>query len=194
MRTRLLIFFTLLTLFSCGFLMTEEKQKEFDETYKKAQTGVSDWIKKNAIYPDSYESISFSEFSQSHRSIKGEKIPESENYVIKHTHKAFNKDSNLVTFSGYFILENDFDVNIIEIERSNSVSGAFPPRTQVWTDQFGRPLNAQDSLEFNKKQQEAKDKLIKEVREGLEKGDFEAENPEDINKLKNLIDTFESIN
>lgn len=191
---RLLIFFMLLTLFSCGYLVTEEEQKEFDKTYKKAQTGVSDWIKKNAVYPDSYESISFSEFSQNHRSIKGDKILGSENYVIKHTHKAFNKDSNLVTFSGYFILENDFEVNIIEIERSNSVGGSFPPQTQVWTDQFGRPLNAQDSLEFNKKQQEVKGRLIKEVREGLDKGDFKSENPEDIKKLKSLIDTFERMN
>ncbi len=191
---RLLTLFTLLTLFGCGILVSEEEQKEFDKTHKKVQKGVSDWIKKYAIYPDSYESISFSEFSQSHSSINGEKIPGSESYVIKHTHKAFNKDSNLVTFSGYFILENDFEVNIIEIKRSNSVSGAFPPRTQIWTDQFGRPLNAQDSLEFNKKQQEVKAKLIKDLREGLEKGNFEAENPEDINNLNNLMDTFERMN
>ncbi len=188
---KLLMYMTLLIVFSCGHRLTEEEQQEFEATYENVETGVSDWIKNHAQYPDSYKSISFSEFSQSVSKRHDEKIPAYEKYVIKHTHKILDKDSNLVTFSGYFILENDFDVNIIEIERSNSIGGAFPPQTQVWTEQFGRHLNAQDSLELDQKQQQVKDKFIKEMKDGLEKGDVYTKDPNEMEKLKNLVDTLE---
>jgi hypothetical protein len=128
--------------------LTKEEQKELEETYMKVENGVSDWIQNHAKYPDSYKSISFSEFSESASKRHDTKIPGSEKYVIKHTHEILDRDSNLVTFSGYFILENDFDINIIEKERSNSIGGAFPPQTEVWINQFGRKLNTQDSLEL----------------------------------------------
>jgi hypothetical protein len=188
---KLLMYLTILTVFSCSHQLTEEEQKEFEATHEKVQTGVSDWIKNHALYSDSYESISFSGFSESVSKRHDEKIPGTEKYVIKHTHKIVDKDSNVVTFSGYFILENDFDVNIIELERSNSIGGAFPPQTQVWTNQFGRPLNAQDSLKLDQKQEQVKDKFIKEMKDGLKKGDVYTKDPDDMDKLKNLINTLE---
>jgi len=188
---RLLALLTLLTAVSCGHQVSEEDQKKFQATFRNITEGVSGWITKHALYPESYEPISFSEFSQSGSIRHGEKIPGSEKYVIRHEHKILDKDSNLVTFSGYFILENDFDVNIIEVERSNSIGGAFPPQTQVWMEQFGRPLHAQDSLELDQKQKVVMDKFVKEMKDGLNKGDLETENPEDLDKLKSLIDTLE---
>ena len=179
----------LLTITGCINVLSPEEKQQYQERYTNAQTGISDWIKKRALYPDSYESISFSEFSESVSKRHGEKILGSEKYVIKHTHKILDKDSNLITFSGYFILENNFEVNIIEVERSNSIGGAFPPQTQVWSDQFGRPLNAQDSLELDHKQQEVMDKFIKDT-----KGNLETESQNDMNKLKDLIDTLEKKN
>ncbi|MFT5971137.1 MAG: hypothetical protein ACI8ZO_001656 [Flavobacteriales bacterium] len=188
---KLLTYLTLLTIVGCVNVLSPEEKRQYQERYTKAQAGVSDWINKHALYPDSYKSISFGQFSESVSKRHDEKISGTEKYVIKHTHKIFDKDSNSVTFSGYFILENDFDVNIIEVERSNSIGGAFPPQTQVWTDKFARPLNAQDSLELDKKQEKVMDKFIKEMKDGIESGDFHTEDPDGMGKLKNLIDTLE---
>jgi len=178
----------LLVLIGC---VSPEERQQYQESNKNAQKGVIEWIKKHALYPASYESISFSEFSQSHSSRSGEKIPGSENYLIKHTHKTLDKDSNLMTFSGYFILENDFDVNIIEVNRSNSFGGAFPPKTEIWMSQFGRALNADDSLELEKLNNEKLKELVKSMKEGLESGDLKTDNPE---VLENLINDLDTIN
>ncbi len=165
---RLLVYVSLLIIFSCGGQLTEEEKKEFEAANKNVEIEVSDWIKNHAQYPNSYKSVSYSEFSQSVAKRNDEKIPGSEKYVIKHSHNILDKDSNLVTFSGYFILENEFDVNIIELERSNLMGGAFPPQTEIWTEQFGRSLNTQDSLDFLMKKQRVKDKLYKEFIDKLE--------------------------
>jgi len=187
---KLLTFFTILTISSCGHRLSSEEQQQYQDKINKVQSGVSDWIKKHALYPDSYESISFGEFSESVSIRHDEKIPNTENYVIKHIHKILDKDSNLTTFSGYFILEYDYSVNIIETERSNSIGGAFPPHIQVWTDKFGRPGNQQDSLEIEQKQKQVTNKFINELKDGLKKGDIYTEDPKDMNKLKSIIDTL----
>ena len=139
------------------------------------------------MYPKSYESISFSEFSQSYNSRNGDKIPDSDNYVIKHTHKLLNKDSVMETFSGYFILENDFDVNIIEIERSNSIGGAFPSQTHIWINNFGRPINNQDSLHLGKKGDQFKERIIKEIKTAIDEDNITSGNVEE---LQNIIDSL----
>jgi hypothetical protein len=190
-RMKLLIILTILTIGSCGHRLSPEEEKQYQDNMNKVQNGVSNWIKKQALYPDSYESVSFVEYSESFSKRHDEKIPNTENYVIKHTHKILDKDSILTIFSGYFILEHDYSVNIIETERSNSIGGAFPPQIQVWTDKFGRPENHQDSLEFEQKQKQVTNKFINELKDGLEKGDIYTEDPKDINKLKNIIDTLE---
>lgn len=190
----LITYLILMAVPGCGHRLTQEEQKKFENAYNNVQSGVSDWIKKYAMYPGSYQAISFGEFSQSVSKRHNKVIPNTERYIIKHTHNILDKDSNLTTFSGYFILEHDFDVNIIELERSKSMGGAFPPITQVWTDKFGRPLNAKDSLEFEKKQQQVNERFLKEMKDGLAKGDIYTEDANDMEKLKNLIDTLEKKN
>lgn len=175
----------------CVNRQSPEEQQQFEERYTKAQHAVTTWIKKYALYPDSYESVSFSEYSESVTKRHDEEIPNSRNYVIKHTHKLLDKDRNMTTFTGYFILEHDYSINRIEIQRSNSSGGAFPPQTQIWTDKYGRPLNKQDSIDFDNQQKQVRNKIINDLKSGLEKGDVYTENPTDMDKLKGFLDTVE---
>lgn len=181
----------ILTISNCGHKLSPIEQKQYQENINKAQNEVSKWIKEHALYPESYESVSFGEYSESFSKRVDEKIPNTETYIIKHTHKILDKDSNMTTFSGYFILEHDYSVNIIEAERSKSIGGAFPPQLQIWMDNFGRPANHQDSLEFEEKQKRFTNKIINELKEGIENGNIYLGDTKDINMLKNITDTLE---
>ena len=187
---KLLTLLVILTLSTCSHRLSHEEQLQYDARYTKAQNAVSNWIKKHALYPNSYESVAFSEYSESVGTRNDEKNPNTENYVIKHTHKILDKDSNLTTFSGYFILEYNYSVNIIETVRSNSIVGSYPPQTQVWTDKYGRLPNRQDSIDLDKQQEQVTDKILNDLKSGLKKGDIYTEDPKDMDKLKNLLDTL----
>lgn len=171
-------------LYSCA---SNELPDEVKAIKSKSENEIKKWIKNHALYPDSYEPKSFSEFSQSYGSRNGDKIPNSDNYVIKHIHQLLNTDSMIETFSGYFILENNFDVNIIEIERSTSIGGAYPPKTKIWLDKFGRPENSDDSLHLEKKESVHKKRIIKEIQISIDEANVKSGNVED---LQNLIDTL----
>lgn len=178
---------------SCGHRLSPEEQRQYQDNISKVENGISNWIKRHALFPDSYESVSFGEYSESSINRHDEKIPNTEIYVMRHTHRILDKDSILRTFSGYFILEHDYSINIIETERSNSIGGAFPPQIQVWTDRFGRPENHQDSLEFQQKQRQVMNRYINELKDGLKNGDIYTEDSKDMNKLKNVLDSLEMI-
>ncbi|MFN6943310.1 MAG: hypothetical protein ACK4ND_00070 [Cytophagaceae bacterium] len=179
---KLLTLLIILTLSSCG---------NRQERYEKAQNAVSGWIKKYALYPDSYEPVSFGEYSESVSKRHNKKIPNSENYIIKHTHRILDKDSNLTTFSGYFFLEHDYYVSMIETEPGNSISGPFPPRTQVWTDYYRRPMNRQDSIELNQRRERVKKKLINQLKNDLKTGTVHTDDPEGLEMIKELLEQHE---
>jgi len=191
---RAILILIILTQLGCSKIIPLEEIPEYQDKIKIAQSEVSKWIKRYALYPDSYEPISFSEYSETYSSRNNDKIPNSENYIIKHSHRLLNKDSNMVTFTGYFIMEYDYFVSIIEKERSNATGGAFPPLTEVWTNEFGRPLNSQDSLELKKRNNQVTDDFIKEIKGGFENGNIYTEDPKDSEKLKNILDTLEKEN
>ncbi len=185
------IIFILFIFCSCGHIMSEEEIKQYDDRKSKTQTAVSNWIKKHALYPKSYMANSFSEYSESFTQAKDGKIPNSENYVIKHEHRILDKDSNWATFSGYFILEYDYSISLIETQRSHGMGGGSVQEVQIWTNRFGRPTNKQDSIEQELHSKRAANKFINEMKSGLEKGTLYTEDEKDLVKLKNLIDTLE---
>lgn len=168
--------------------MTEEERKRYRLKKQQTEQAVSAWIKNRALYPDSYEPISFSDFAESFTSKSGVKVIGSETYSIKHSHRIFDVDSNPATFTGYFLLENDFEVNIIEEQRSNSFAGAFPPVVEIWTTRFGRSMNHRDSLDLAKKQKTVQEEFVREMKEMV---DHDSSGNE---RIQSLIDTVESWN
>ena len=158
MEMKIVSYLLLLTCIGCVNIQTPEET----ERYEKCQKEVSAWIKDYALYPKSYESISFAAYSELVSEQEGVEIPESEIYVLKHVHKMLDKDSIMDTFTGYFILAHDYSVNIIETNRSKSTGRAFPPRVEVWMDQFGRPQTAEDCIDIEQKESKAMARFIKE--------------------------------
>ena len=186
----ILIFFN-----SCDYKeINNEEEKQFIHRKERAETAVSGFIRKYAMYPGSYESLSFSEYTVSYSQRHTDKIPDSENYSIKHTHRLLNKDSILQSFSGYFIMEHDYYISAIEKTRSNSTGGAFPPKTEVWTDEFARPMTEQDSLELMQRSKLVFSKFVKKMKEGIESGDMYSTNHGGLKKIKKLLDTLETEN
>jgi hypothetical protein len=156
----------------------------------KTEEGVKSWIKKYALYPDSYKPLSFEEYTESYTSRSGEKVPGTENYIIKHTHQILDKDSNLATFSGYFFLDQDYSVNLIEVERSSALGGGFPPETRIWTSRFGRPLTVTDSVEFKEKALKKNKETLLWLKEALEHSEVYTDDPEAVEDLKKRLDTL----
>lgn len=184
----------LLNCFGCGYhILTDEEIQKSNEIKKEIEGSISSWIKKYALYPESYQSISFDEFSTSITQNKEGKIPNSEVYVIKHTHKILDKDSITKEFSGFFILNHALKITNIEVERSNSLGGGSNLDWNVWLSKFGKTLSREDSVEFKNYEKSQIKKLFKELKSGLENGDsyIEGENVED---AKKMIDSISNLN
>ncbi|WMJ71999.1 hypothetical protein RCC89_02255 [Cytophagaceae bacterium ABcell3] len=162
---------------SCISFLSEEEIKELEEKQEKAENSVKQWIQKYALYPKSYEEIAFDHFQEGYTSRKGKKVPDSETYVIWHKHKLLTRDSIPSTFSGYFLMENDFYITLIEEKRSNAIAGGFPPKVNDWMEKLGRELNYNDTLELNQRQQIVTEKSRMEIKRIIEN-----------------IDTYEIIN
>lgn len=183
------IYILLLLLLACKTNISNEQFKDSEERRENTEKAVSEWIKKYAKFPDSYEPLSFSDYEESYSSNDKGKIPNSENYKIRHSHKILTKDSVLETYTGYFILEYDYFVSAIENKKSNMIGGAFPPKTEIWTERYGRDLNSIDSLELKKREELQTQKVFNELKEALEKGDVQYDNLEDEELLKKIIDS-----
>jgi hypothetical protein len=194
MRIKYLIFFFLLiNSFSCGYnILTDEEIKKNNEIKKEVEESISSWIIKYALYPKSYQSISFEEFTTSIEQNKEGKITNSEVYVMKHTHKILDKDSIIKEFSGYFILNNGFKITSIENVRSNSNGGGSTLDWNVWLSKFGKTLNHEDSVEFKNYEKSQIKKLFKDLKSGLENGDSYIEG-EDVEGVKNIIDSISNL-
>ncbi len=183
----------ILTLTSCIYRHSLEERKLFQNNFNNTQSAVTKWIKEHAMYPESYYSVSFEEYSESWEKNGSVKVPNSECYKIKHSHKLLNKDSILETFDGYFIMDNNFVMNTIEIEKSNSFCGAFPPEIRVWTDKFERLLNSQDSMEMKEYEKAKTKRILQDVKEGLIRGQVYSSDSNAVKKLRRYIDSVENI-
>lgn len=189
-----IFFFLLISGFSCGYhILTDEEIQKSNEIKKEIEGSIGSWIKKYALYPKSYQSISFDEFSTSIMQNKEGKIPNSDVYVMKHTHKILDKDSIIKEFSGYFILNNGFKITSIENVRSNSNGGGSTLDWNVWLSKFGRTLNNEDSVEFKNYERSQIKKIFNELKSGLENSDsyIEGENAVD---AKKMIDSINNLN
>lgn len=181
----------LLFLFACSNRMSEQEAKEYIERKKKAEFTVMNWIKEHAYYPESYLPQSFSNYTESHTENSGSPEPYTENYVIHHTHQILDKDSILQTFSGYFMIEYDYTVSMIEKERSNSISAGSELNLGIWMEQFGGLDQKRDSIEKQHQYEMKEKKFINEIKSGYERGVLETENPEDLEYLVRLVDSLE---
>jgi hypothetical protein len=183
------IIYILFFLTSCGnHILTKQEERELKERQTKCEVAVSNYIKKYAQYPMSYESIEFSEYTEMCGERNGVKIPNSEDYIIFHRHKLKDLNGQIKTFAGYFYVTYDFLVGIIEIEKSNSIK-TWPPETKVWTSLFGRPLNAEDSLEISIRTEKVNNAFLHNLKEDFKIGNKEKLNAKDEKLLKNLLDT-----
>ena len=176
----LLIFFI-----SChGHRMTNEEIEAWNLRQKKCEQAVTHWIKLHALYPETYQSLGFNEYSESCNDDNGKKVDNSENYIIFHTHSIKNINGDTVTFSGYFKLEYDYFVDIIDTSKTNSVGGAYPPQTEVWLRQFGKATTTDDSLDIERRKKKAIRKLVKDLKNGV------SDNEEEKEKTIKLLDSI----
>ena len=103
-----------------------------DYAQKDIEAAVKSWILKYAKYPQSYKPESWSQYDYGVTVSKGKKVLGEDNYSIRHKHTLRNKDSVLTEFEAYFIVENNLEVNVIEMERSRSIGGSYPPKIKIW--------------------------------------------------------------
>ncbi len=179
----------LLFLTSCGpHILTEHEQMEMKERQTKCEISVSNFIKKYAQYPATYEPIEFSGYTEMYGERNGEKVPNDEDYIIFHRHKLKDLNGQTQTFAGYFYVTYDYLVDIIEIDKSNSVK-TWPPETKVWTSLFGRPLDAGDSLEISNRTEKINNAFLHNLKEDFKNGNKEKLNDNDKKLLENILDT-----
>ena len=174
----------------CINIQSPEEKAAQAERYQKCQESISNWIKYNAQYPESYKSISFGEYSESISKRSGEPIAGTENYFLHHVHEILDKNGVMQTFSGYFILEDDFSVNIIETQKSNSLGGAFPPRVDAWLDKYGRPRTVQDSIDLANQQKETIGRLVDDLKRAKEEENIQSGDPAAVDKIIKKLDTL----
>lgn len=183
------ILWVLLLISSCW--SSSEDHKHFLDNRDKTQKAVSAWIKDHALYPGSYKSISFDEYSESYNEINGVKKKGSECYSILHTHEILDKDSILKQFTGYFVVDNEFILNRVEEQKSNISGTSFPPKTEIWINRFGRPANHQDTVLFHQLQKKFTSRFVNELKDGIDKGSIYTKEGIDIKELEALIDSLE---
>lgn len=189
MRKSFYIINILIFLTSCGnHILTNEEEIELKARQTKCEVAVSNFIKKYSQYPDTYEPIEFSDYSEMWGERNGEKIPNSEDYIIFHRHKLKDLNGQTKIFAGYFHVTYDYLIDIIEIEKNNLVN-TWPPKTKVWSSLFGRPLNAEDSLEIAIRAEKINNAFLHNLKEDFKKSNKEKLNSNDEKLLNNILDT-----
>lgn len=155
----------------CGQRLSPEETAKAKEQFANCQEAVKQWIVAHAMYPESYSSISFDEYATG-RTLNGdEPIPNSETYEIRHTHRLRSVTGDTTTYTGYFVLDNEFNVGIVETHRSAAISIGSEPDWKDWTDLFGRPTTAEDTAAFQERAKKSFREELERVRERMEDGD-----------------------
>jgi len=189
MRNTIYIISIFLFLTSCGnHILTKEEEIELKARQAKCETAVSNFIEKYAKYPETYEPIEFTGYTEMHGERNGVKVPNDEDYIIFHRHKLKDLNGQTKTFAGYFYVTYDYLVDIIEIDKSNSVK-TWPPEIKVWTSLFGRTLNAEDSLEILSITEKLNNAFLHNLKEDFKNGNKEKLNEKDKKLLENILDT-----
>lgn len=161
----------LLSLFvGCGQRLSPEESAKAKEQFANCQEAVKQWIVTHATYPESYSSISFDEYTTCRKLNGDEPIPNSETYAIHHTHRLRSVSGDTTTYSGYFVLDNEFNVGIVETHRSAAISAGSEPDWKDWTDLFGRPMTAEDTAVFQERAKKSFREELERVREHMEDG------------------------
>ncbi len=118
------------------------------------------------------------------------KVSNSDFYKIKHTHKLKNKQNQIVEFSGYFILDYEFELNMVELENTNSLGGAFPPRIEVWTNLFAKKLSLEDSIRTNKIRKEKMNESFDIIKEAIKSENISDEEKDQLKGALKALDTL----
>jgi hypothetical protein len=156
---------------SCDQRLSPEETAKANEQFVKCQEAVKQWIATHAMYPESYSSISFDEYATGRKLNGDEPIPNSETYELRHTHRLRTVTGDTTTYSGYFVLDNEFNVGIVETQRSTAIGAGSVPDWKDWTDLFGRPMTAEDTAAFQERAKRSFRDEMERVREHMKDGD-----------------------
>lgn len=132
----------------CGHIVTAEEMKKRDADMAMCRTAIKEWILAHAVHPESYQPVTFDEFSTGLTLNGASPVPGSETFTLHHTHRMLTNKGDTASYSGYFLLDNEFRVGIIESNRTNANEAGTYPEWQAWTDRFGRPMTGLDSSEW----------------------------------------------
>lgn len=100
----------------------------------KVEQAVSDWIKLNSDYPDSYLSQTFSNFSEVDFSIE---LSEPQKYFrITHAYKLMSSDKRILENKHFFVIDDKMRVGIIS-KKETSLLQSVPPSVFDWAISFG---------------------------------------------------------
>ena len=97
---------------------------------KDVIASIKQFIKDNSQYPDSYEPITFSNYSWGGNE-------DNLFFEIQHKYKLKQTSGQQTEVTDYFILDSHFKVMLIETNRSNTVK-IDPPKIQEWISKFGK--------------------------------------------------------
>ncbi len=106
------------------------KEHETSLKEKDIVSSIKQFIKDSSQYPDSYESISFTNYTWGG-------IEDDMFFEIQHKYKLKNTDDQLVEVVNYFILDNQFKIMLIEATRSKTIN-VHPPKIEEWINEFGK--------------------------------------------------------
>ena len=163
------IFLSMVFLIACTPRVSPEEKGKHEESKRKVQQAVADWIKKNAMYPGSYKPVSFEGHFDS--TVDSDDVPagQPQYFSVMHTHKIRDRDSVMQVFNAYFLVESDYSVSWIDTLRTRFFTGgAFPPKTQIWMDRFGREMSSQEQFQLNVEQQNLVNDAIEDAKRELE--------------------------
>ncbi len=100
----------------------------------KAEKAIASFIKKNALFPNSYHPSSF-EVINVYRINNAKNF---ESIAVKHVYELKNVEGKTEQISHVFKLRNNFQITIIEAKNSSAVYSD-PPKIKDWLKQYGKP-------------------------------------------------------
>jgi hypothetical protein len=115
----------------CEMAYTSTIERQNDKARQpEIIAAIKSFIKDNAKYPSSYESLSFKDYVWGGSD-------EDKFYTINHEYKIKQKDGAIVSAQNYFTLDKDYKIMIIETTRSNTIQ-ADPPKIDEWMKSYGK--------------------------------------------------------
>lgn len=125
-----------------------QRKKEFEKD-SNVTKAIEVYIQKYAKYPETYRSISFSDFTV--RKTIGTGNPNRDKitgYTIRHKYSLKDKSENTFEIEHYFKLNEKFDITMIEEELSGTHFEMPPVTLSDWSEKFGRKLKKNEIEEI----------------------------------------------